>query len=388
MLKSRIRLPLLGAATALGSLAIQMFVPAMPIMARELNASAGVLQLGIAIYLLGLTGGQLFSGAVADTYGRRPVLLIGILLFAAGSLLAGVAGNAPVLLAGRLLQALGGSMTLVAGRSIVADTTKAERASSGMAALALITLISPALAPPIGGALVLLAGWRSIFFCLLALALLVGAAAFALITETNRPSGKTPGLQSYAKLMTAPGFLRLAIGNGSLSMALYVFLTAAPFVMINRLGLTPAQAGAYLLWVALGVMFGTLAHRSAHLARSSVTAGKICLAFGLVTMLISGYFLPLTIAALVVPMCAIALGVGLCGPMNLALALNFDRTKIGAASSLFGAVQSLMSALASIWVAVTHPASLAGLALMMSACIVAAILLLPSPSPLIAATSS
>lgn len=89
---------------------------------------------------------------------------------------------------------------------------------------------------------------------------------------------------------------------------------------------------------------------------------------------------PLTIAALVAPMCLIALGVGLCAPMNVALALHFDRARIGVAFSLFYAVQSLMSALASSWVAIAHPVYLLGLALIMSACNGAPICLLLRPA--------
>lgn len=371
---------ILGATTALGSLAIQMFIPAMPIMARELGASPSAMQLTITLYLAGLGLGQLVSGPLADHLGRRPLLLGGIAIFLAGSILAMIAPAMPLLLLGRLLQSLGGAASLVTGRSIVADSTGAANASRQMASLSMITLISPMLAPGLGGTITDVAGWRAVFLILAGVSLLLGALAWRMVTESidRSRSPACPSWQAYQGLLGNPRFLRIIIGNASYSMALYVFLAIAPFLMAGQLHMSAHASGGTLLFIAGTMIAGTLLHRRPRTAERAMSTSKALTIMGVGVMTALAVMLPVSLPAIMTPMCLIALGIGLNGPAAVAQALNLDRSRIATASSLFGAAQTLLSALAIALVAAVHATSSLGLSLLVGACVVSAAVLLPS----------
>jgi DHA1 family bicyclomycin/chloramphenicol resistance-like MFS transporter len=337
-------LVVLAAAGALGSLATQMVIPVLPVIVHDLSISRFEAQLTIVVYLLGLATGQLGAGTATDRWGRRPVLLSGIAVFTLASLLASMAGGPALLLAARFCQAIGGACALVAGRSIVADTTQPGRSAQSLAALSSLLLISPIVAPTIGGTLAQAGGWRSIFITLAVSGLVVGTIACLLIPETAVERSAAPTLQSVVRLLRSRRFLALAIGNGLFAVALYAFLTVAPFLLINRFGQTPRDAGVALLWIALAAVIGTLLHRSAMVsARASELGRGIALA-GAALFVALGWLLPPSALPLIAPMTMIGLGSGLSGPSLLAAALDVDRTTIGTASSLFGALQMAMSA--------------------------------------------
>lgn len=367
---------LLGGATALSSLAIQMFAPAMPAMAADLSTSASVLQLGIAIYLFGLAGAQLVGGAFVDSHGRKPALLIGIGGFALGSLMAAIASGGAILLAGRLLQAVGGALTLVAGRAVVADAHIGESAPRSMAALSLIALLSPTISPSIGGWIVYGFGWRWIFIFLLALAVLIGIGVWRSIRELPRARVRSPGLSSYVALARRPLFVGLVIGNGCISFGFFIYLTSVPFFMADGLGMNSASIGMALLWIAGSVMLGTLAHRWSRMARYWMRLGLACIGIGTAMFVAVSLILEISLITLVSPMCMVALGAGLCTPINLSMALNIDRARIGVATSIFGAVQSLLSALGSGFAALVQPDTVGKMASMVATGLIPALLCL------------
>jgi len=374
------RLLLLGGASALGSLAIQMLVPAMPMIARELHASTSTLQLSITLYLAGLSVGQLVSGPLADHYGRRPTLLGGILLFFAGSVVGALAPSTALLLASRVLQSLGAAAALVAGRSIVADGARSETVSRAMAGLSMVTLVSPTLAPGIGGFLTDAAGWRAVFLVLALAALVLGLRIRQVVSESHSRAADHRALswRSYRALLGSPQFVRLIGGNASYSMALYVFLAIAPFLMAGQLHMSARGAGGSLLWVAAAMIGGTLLHRIDGLSRRAVVLGKAIAGIGVVALGVLAIGMPLSLWSLVPPMCVVALGAGFSGPAVLARALDLDRTRIGTASSLFGATQTLFSSLAIALVAALHINTAIGLAALIACCITAAAVLIPA----------
>ena len=119
LLRPRAPLWLLASVTFSGTLAMHIFVPALPLAATDLAASPGAMQLTISVYILGLAIGQLLYGPLSDRFGRRPVLLVGLLLYSIAGLVSALAPDVRILVAARLFQAIGGCSGLVLGRAIV-----------------------------------------------------------------------------------------------------------------------------------------------------------------------------------------------------------------------------------------------------------------------------
>jgi DHA1 family bicyclomycin/chloramphenicol resistance-like MFS transporter len=340
---------MLAAISALGSLAIHMIVPALPQIAGELSVDAQTAQHVVSFYLFGLAGGQLLAGPFADRLGRRPVLLAGLTLYTASALLGAFAATTETLLTARVLQALGASAGLVTSRAMVGDLFDRSETGRRQATLMSVVLVSPAVAPALGGLIVGAAGWRAIFF-LLAAAGLVGLVLLSryLPESLQRTEG---GLRSnliadYRRLLRNTAFVRTAAAIASTSAALYMFLSAAPFLLIAEWHLSPQQAGFCFLVVAGASIVGTRLVGWFERRGNAFRQGLAIIASGAALMLLialAGWFGPL---ALIGPMTIVGLGTGVAAPSGFAFVVLAEEGLAGTASSLAGALQMLGSGVA------------------------------------------
>ncbi len=154
---------LLAAAVALGPLATDMYLPALPQIGNDFSTGTDQVQLTLSLYMLGFALAQLVCGPLADRFGRKPIMIGGFLLFALASVGCAMATNIETLMLCRFLQALGGSAGPVLGRAAIRDIYTPREAARIMAILASIMALAPAIAPTIGGFLVSGLGWASIF---------------------------------------------------------------------------------------------------------------------------------------------------------------------------------------------------------------------------------
>ncbi len=315
----------------------------MPQLAEGIGATPAGGQLVISLYLIGLALGQLGWAPVADHHGRKPVLIGGLVVFLIGTLLCAVASDLATMLVGRAVQAIGASSSLVAGRAMATDTAPVGKAAAPLAILTSVTLISPALAPALGGTVTSIGGWRALFWILAALTLIGGALALRMLPET-RPGDRAPVharriATTYWQVLRQRGYLPLALSNALISGGFFTFLAASPFVL-DAAGATPAQAGLFYSAVACAIIGGTLCvpvvlrRWPGGLKR----AGSVALGSGAVVILIvaaTGAHL----AGLFVAMSLIAFGAGLTGPALLAEAIEQQRERASAATGLFGTMQ-------------------------------------------------
>lgn len=342
---------LLALITLSGTLAMHMFVPALPRAARDLGASAGAMQGTVSVYILGLAVGQLAYGPLSDRYGRRPLLVVGLALYTAAGLAAALAPGIRTLIAARLIQALGGCAGLALGRAMVRDTAAPEDTARRLALLNLMVTLGPGLAPLIGGTLSEAFGWRSIFVVLCAL----GAADIWLtlrrLPETGmRRAGVSAAslAREYRRLLRSPAFLGYAIGGGCATTSLYAFLAVAPFVFVDELHRSPREVGVYLALLITGISLGSVL-ASRLIARMAIerllawaSGAAVLAAFALLGIVLSG---ALGVLPILVPMFVFTVGVGLASPMALTKALGVNPKVIGSAAGLYGFTQMAVGAL-------------------------------------------
>ena len=351
---------LLGAITALGSLAIHMFVPAMPIAAFALGGSPSIMQLTLTLYLIGVGTGQIISGPLADHVGRRPVLLGGIAVFALGSVLCWLAGSVAVLLGGRLVQALGASAGLVVGRAMIGDGAEG-RGARDMALLTAIVMLSPMIAPLLGSFLAEAGGWRAIFAVLTLLGLACGGAALRWLPETFVPRASDASLlTNWAKVLANRIFLRNLLLGTSFTAGLYVFLGASPFLLVDFYGADAHGLGVYYGAVALGAGAGALSvsRFGGRLGGPSMMrVGASIAMIGATGFLAAAALGRHEVLAMIIPMAIFSFGGGLVVPNAFVAGLTGSPDHVGTAVSAFGALQMLGNAAVSSLVAALAPHS-------------------------------
>ncbi|SHJ00682.1 MFS transporter, DHA1 family, bicyclomycin/chloramphenicol resistance protein [Roseomonas rosea] len=343
---------LLALITFSGTVGMYLFVPALPGAAIDLGATTGAMQLTVSLYVLGLALGQPVYGPLSDRFGRRPVLVGGLVLYTLAGLVACLAPNAEVLIAARLFQALGGCAGLVLGRAIVRDTSEAKLAAQRLALLNLMVTVGPGLAPLLGSAVVATAGWRValVLLCLLGVANL--AFTWRLLPETGLrdapPDGPTL-VRDYLRLLGSPVFLGYAVCGGCMTTASYAFFGSAPFIF-RELGRPEHEAGIYLALLIIGISIGNwLASRL--IARAAIDrvlrlAGAVSLAatVALLAVVLAGW---LSVASAMGCMFVFTICVGVGGPSALAQSISLNPRVVGSASGIYGFIQMAVGALCS-----------------------------------------
>lgn len=347
---------LLVLITISGTLAMHIFVPALPAVARALHSSVAATQLTISLYLVGLAVGQLGYGVLADRFGRRPVLFAGLGIYGLASVAAAVAPSIEALLAARLLQALGGCAGLALGRAIVRDLAAPEAAASRLAILNLVVSVGPGVAPIIGGALSIWFGWRSIFVLLAVVAAVTLAAAARLLPETRQammPRDFVGVLRDYGRLLGSPVFMGYAVGGACATTSMYGFMAASPLIYGMQLHRPAGQLGLYYGLLVIGIAVGNLVAsrlvgrvgiaRLMLIGSALGVAGAVgLLGVVLADMVVGG---TMTVVTVTVPVMAFTVGAGVASPMALTRSVGVNPLAIASAAGLYGFGQMALGAL-------------------------------------------
>jgi DHA1 family bicyclomycin/chloramphenicol resistance-like MFS transporter len=251
---------LLMALTSIGPTTLNIVVPALPQMANRLASDVATIQLTVTVYLLALAAGQLVMGPLSDRFGRRPVLLAGLALTAAASVMAISVGTVGSLIIARVLQAFGASAGIVVSRAIIRDLFDRNRAASMIGLVATVMVVVPTLGPLIGGLLEMGFGWESIFlFTAITSALVVGWAAIAL-PETrglNVPPGVKQGFfRDLAGLSRSAKFAGYVCAGSFGSSTFFAFLGGGPHVIITLMERSAAEYGVWFAISSIGYMAG------------------------------------------------------------------------------------------------------------------------------------
>ena len=343
-----------GGLSVFGPLCIDMYLPGLPNISRDLHASASDVQLTLTACMIGISLGQLLLGPVSDRLGRRPPLIAGLAAFVASSVACAFAPNIYVLAGFRLIQGVGGAAGIVISRSIVRDLHSGVALVRFFSTLMLVTGLGPVLAPQIGSWALSFTTWRGIFLILAGFGTTLLLVAWWRVPETwprhLRPSGHLwSTLTPMVSIARDRVFLGYALACGLGMGGMFAYIAGSSFVLQNVYGLSPQVYGVVFALNALGLIIGAQVNGRV-VGRIGPSA---LLTAGLATMAVCGAVLVVIVtsgrsglAGVIVALFVAMFGWGFVGPNAVALALERYPQSAGAASAVLGSFQFLVAAVA------------------------------------------
>jgi MFS transporter, DHA1 family, multidrug resistance protein len=341
----------LGALTAFGPLSLDMYLPGLPDLSRDLGASASLAQLTLTACMIGLAAGQLLAGPLSDARGRRRPLLAGLALYAIASALCAVAPSIWALIPLRLIQGAAGAAGIVIARAVVRDLHEGDAAARFYALLMLVNGLAPIVAPIAGGQLLGVTDWRGVFWALAAIGVALFLVGWRWVPETLPAADRHGGglgatAAVFHRLLRSRVFMGYTLAQGLGSAMMFCYIADSPFVVQDIYGLS-AQAFSVVFAVnAIGIV--ALAQLSGRLVGR--VSPRTLLAAGLWTGLagalglLAAVLLDAGLAGVLPAFFVIVSSCGLVGPNATALALAGDPRTAGSAGALLGLAQFALGA--------------------------------------------
>jgi DHA1 family bicyclomycin/chloramphenicol resistance-like MFS transporter len=341
---------LLVLVTVLGPLAMQMFLPALPAIQKSFETDAGTAQLTLTLAMVAIGVATLVFGPVSDRFGRKPVLLAGIVFYIAGSIVVALATTVPVLIAGRIVQAGGASAGIVLARAMARDVYGFAQSIRIISYLSMAMVVAPTLSPAIGGVVADSFGWRAIFWIMSVVGVLALAGVSLGLTETNparAPGGWRGLIEGSHRLIVSRRYLGYTLVSTSSFCVFFAFLAAAPYLMAEVMQRPARDYGFWFMPVAGIFILGTFIstrfldrYGADRLIRFGVYA-----TLAVVVAAAPLYFLlPLTPPLLFLPAVAFSMVQGFVIPNCQASAINVEPRYAGAGSGLIGFIAMAVSA--------------------------------------------
>ncbi|ALG69506.1 multidrug effflux MFS transporter [Beggiatoa leptomitoformis] len=364
---------ILAACVALGPLSTDMYLPSLPMLVTVFSTSIDQVQLTLSIFLVGFAVGQLVYGPLADRFGRKPVMLGGMVIFTAATVGCIFVQSIDGLIILRFLQALGGCVGPVLGRTVVRDIYGAVKAAKVLSYIATAMAVAPAIAPILGGYLTTWFDWHSVFVFLSLYGVLMIVTILFYVPET-RPDNSQAVLNPFIMFRNYRVLVMNRRYNGYVlccSFAyggLFAFISGSAFVLIDFLGVEKQHFGYFFMVIIAGYMTGT------------IVSGKFSLQLGVNRLVLIGAvvmcgagFIMVSAAGLgiynvwivILPMMFFSAGGGIVMPQAMAGALAPFPEMTGTASALFGFTQSMMAAVMGMVVGHLHT----GTTLVMACCV-------------------
>jgi len=339
----------LSAVLVVGEMATDMFVAALPQLAREYAASVSRVQMTLGSYLIGFALAQLFYGPSSDRFGRRGPLLIGLTLFLTMSILSAQATSVEMLIGLRFLQSLGGAAGVTICLAIIRDLHDRDRSAIMLARMGTVIAVAPAIAPLFGGWLIEAFSWRATFYALAVWAAVAIGLVWFLIPESNRnrdPQALRLGgmVRNFGALLRNRTYVGYMLTLVFCFGTFFAFIFGAPFVFIEVFGMREATFPLIITVQVGGFVAGTtLSERLApRYGMDTVFRWAVITAWlsGMVTAAFPLFGIE-TITTIVAPMVVFAFAVGFIFPLGTAGALGPFPQIAGTAAALLGFLQTL-----------------------------------------------
>ena len=262
-LKSTTALLVIAALVAIGPLSLNMFLPALPTMRVTFAVPMEDIQLTLTLYLIGFALAQLICGPLADRFGRKPVILIGLICFLVASIACTYSTSLEELLVFRVIQSFGACVGPVLGRTMIRDVYGATESASVLSYLTSIIALAPAVAPMLGALINEAFDWRAIFIALSIIAALIGAIYFFLLPETL-PAEERQQIEikevfgNYSVLLKDRIFVAYLLCGCIGFSGIFTYMAAAPFVLMEYFGIPESIFCYYYIVVVSGYIVGSL----------------------------------------------------------------------------------------------------------------------------------
>ncbi|RBP80479.1 MFS transporter [Marinomonas rhizomae] len=331
-------------------IAINILLPALPNIAKQLNVDISLVQLSYSLYLCALAFGQLLVGGIVNHFGYRKTMLLGLASFTLGSAISGGFGNIEGLLIGRVLQGLGGAIAMSLARALLVDGSGKTKASQKMGYIIMAIAISQSIAPLMGGLINSLLGWQLIFSISVLQGSLLLMLTLKLIPhhsqQTQRPSFRE-NITQYKTLLQDRDFRTYAVANTLVAICFYVFVSSSPYITNTFKGGIHAY-GYWFISISISFMAGgylsTLINQHLTLDKTIAIGNSISL-LGAFLLLLTQLFLDTDYAGLFLPMCLVTFGRGISQPTNQTAAISSINKQSSMAAGLMGFLQLLSGAL-------------------------------------------
>ena len=336
----------------LGPFSIDVYLPAFHEIGRDLNVAPLAVQQTLSAFLFAYAFMMLWHGALSDALGRRSVVLVGLGIYAVATLGCAIAGNIETLWLFRALQGVSAGIGMVVGRAIVRDRFQGHEAQRVMSQITLVFGIAPAIAPVMGGVLLNAFGWRSIFWVLLALVIVILICSAKSLPETlpvaQRQSLHPRDLwRNYVSVLRNRDFLVLATVPALNFAAFFLYIASAPAFLIDLLGVSSYGFAWLFIPMIGGVMIGALiSGRVAGKlsATRTIAVGYVLMFAGAVTQLGVAWYVAPDVPWHVLPIMIYTMGSAIVAPSAMLLLLDLFPTRRGMASSLQGFVHFVLAA--------------------------------------------
>ncbi len=332
-------------ASTMGQIASYLYIPALPVIGRDLHLTPGIMETSISVFLIAFGVSQICYGSLSDALGRKKVLAAGVIIIIIGSVMAAFARSGNELILARFIQGLGAGAPSVIARTMIKDCIHDDKLSSAVAMLVLFATLTPAVSPFICGFILSFLAWQWIFIIIIIYVCLLMLLFTIILPETHHPSKRTDLavktiVQNYINLLKSRDFL-VYVSLIVLGFALVtLYIAMSPYVFQKQFGFTPFKYGIYMLFPMIGFAIGSMLAPKLNLPIRKIT----CLGAGLV-IITSLILLLLAVITNIFPFVVVLLisiitiGSGLTYPMLTASMLKEFSKTVGVAASFSGAIQ-------------------------------------------------
>jgi DHA1 family bicyclomycin/chloramphenicol resistance-like MFS transporter len=371
----------LGLLTAIGPFSIDMYLPAFPDIAKNLDTTVAQVTLSLSSFFIGISAGQLLYGPLLERFGRKKPLYIGLCIYLLASLGCALAASVNALIAFRLLQALGGCVGIVAARAMVRDLFEVKDNAKVFSALMLVVAVSPIIAPTLGGYVTSVLGWRYVFAMLIIVGIIVLAGIYYLLPESKKPDPQfslrpLPILKNFAGVIRHPQFYTYALTAAISAAGLYAYIGGSPHVFMEIFKVSEKQYGWIFALIALGLISASQINRVLlrnYTSEQIIKVAAYCQSvIGIIMALITFFGwgdLFLTIFLLFIFLSS----QGFIFPNASALSMASFGHNAGSASALMGAIQMSIGACTSALVSILQNHTALPMTGVMASCAIAAL---------------